>query len=97
MKTKTSGKLVAKDETPKKVWVATVVDSGDSCDGKARTLGVFFAKEKAKKLVEKDIGSYVKYAEKGGLELEVSYGRMTAHTSDYRHGCEWNIEEVEVK
>lgn len=75
-------------------WVVTAVDSGDSCDGKARVLKCFRTKKAAENYVEKDMEGFV--ADSDCMGLEVDYGRMSAHTKDYHYGCEWSVERVQV-
>lgn len=75
-----------------KVWIATYVDSGETCDGKPRVLGVYSSKEEAQADVRADIKRWI--GDLGDDEVEVSLGRMYARRGAC--GCEWNIEEAEV-
>lgn len=78
-----------------KVWIATVVDYGETCDGKARVLDVCKTKEEAEEVVRNDIEKWAD--DHAGEGVEVDFDKMSAHF-DYNtdDGCEWNIEEVEV-
>jgi len=90
-----SAKKILDAIAPKKIWIVTAVDIGDSCDGKARVIGAYNDEQKARDFITADMEGYVNDAE--GMNLEVDYGKMTAHTHSYEYGCDWNIEEVEVK
>lgn len=83
-------------DTPNaKKFVVTVVDTGDSCDGKARTLKVCNTKEEAKAYVIEDMDQWISNHKDEGIEYD--YDKMSAYF-DYNtnSGCEWNIEEVEM-
>jgi isoleucyl-tRNA synthetase len=78
-----------------KRWIVTCVDCGETCDGKARTLGVFKEREEARAFVRNDIERWAD--DHAGEGIEVDFDKMSA-TYDYDtdNGCEWNIEEVEI-
>lgn len=78
-----------------KVWIATVVDYGETCDGKARVLDVCKSKEEAEAVVRNDIEKWAD--DHAGEGVEVDFDKMSA-CFDYNtdNGCEWNIEEVEL-
>ena len=80
----------------KTVYVATYVDYGDSCDGKARTIGVFQTEELAKESVKKDMATYIDAMVKEGRDissLKIDANGMSIYKDDYC-GCEWNVEDI---
>jgi len=81
-----------------KLWIATFVDYGETCDGKARVLEVCKSKEDAEAAVKADIEHWVD--ERAGMPIVVDFDKMSAKydwkTLDDVDGCEWNIEEIEV-
>ena len=78
----------------KKLWIATYVDHGETCDGKARILRACATKEEAQNEVRADIE---KWADgRAGENVEVDFDKMSASYRDRDEGCEWNIEEVEI-
>lgn len=82
------------NERPKamsKVYIVTAVDYGDSVDGKARTIGVFFDRDEAKKALNEDINTY-----KGHYET-LLYADDLAVWLDEHQGCEWNVEDKEIE
>ena len=83
-------------DTPNaKKFVVTVVDTGDSCDGKARTLKVCNTHEEAKAYVIEDMDQWISDHKDEGIEYD--YAKMSAYFDyDTNSGCEWNIEEVEM-
>lgn len=78
-----------------KKFVATYVDHGETCDGKARVLCVKNTKVEALAAVKEDMSVwYDEYKEEG---VEIDFCKMSAHFDfDSDKGCEWNIEEVEI-
>ena len=78
----------------KKLWIATYVDHGETCDGKARTLKTYATKEEAQNEVRADIEKWAD--DRAGENVEVDFDKMSASYRDRDEGCEWNIEEVEV-
>lgn len=81
-----------------KLWIVTVVDHGETCDGKARVLSVCSTKDEAKAYVKADIENWAD--ERAGMPIVVDFDKMSAKydwkTLDDTDGCEWNIEEIEV-
>lgn len=79
-----------------KLWIATYVDRGDTCDGKARILGIDKTKEEAEARVRNDIETWAD--DHAGERLIVDFDKMTAYCLyDADVGCEWNIEERELE
>lgn len=82
----------------KKVWIATYVDHGATCDGKARILAVCTTKEEARNKVRADIEKWAD--DRAGMPIVVDFDKMSAkynwETLDDNGGCEWNVEETEV-
>lgn len=80
----------------KKLWIATCVDHGETCDGKARVLDVCTSKEEAVAVVRNDMEKWAD--DRAGEGVEVDFDKMSAHY-DYNsdEGCEWNVEEAEIK
>ena len=80
----------------KKIWIATYVDHGDTCDGKAGVLGTYLTKEEAQAEVKADIEKWAD--DHAGEKVIVDFDKMSAHYSTYDDdcGCEWNITEDEV-
>jgi len=81
-----------------KVWIATAVDYGETCDGKARTLDICKTKEEAQAVVRNDIEHWAD--ERAGMPIVVDFDKMSAkynwETLDDADGCEWNVEEKEL-
>ena len=77
-----------------KAYIVTAVDYGDSADGKARTIGVFFDKKKAEEELAKDMDTYKEFRK---TERRDIIERHWAIWHDDHHGCEWNIEDKEVE
>ena len=75
-----------------KLWIATYVDHGETCDGKARVLDVCKSKEEAEAAVRNDIE---KWADDHAAEnIYVDFDAMAAgYNGNADEGCEWNIEE----
>lgn len=76
-----------------KAYVVTAVDYGETVDGKARTIGVFFDREKAQAALDADMDGYIESSKKSGMICE-EYELAVWHDDD--HGCEWNVEDVDV-
>lgn len=80
---------------PKKIWIATCVDYGETCDGKARVLDVCTSKEEAVAVVRNDIEKWAD--DRAGMPIVVDFDKMSAKydwkTLDNTDGCEWNISE----
>lgn len=73
-----------------KAYVITAVDHGETCSGKARTLGVFFDRNEAQKKLDEDMDYYK------AMHPTYTEGEL-AVTDEDGNGCEWNIEGIEVK
>ena len=56
-------------ETPMKKFIVTAVDSGDTCDGKARVLAVCNTREEATAFVQADIEPYADERDYEGMEV----------------------------
>lgn len=78
----------------KKLWIATYVDYGETCDGKPRVLKACSTKEEAQNEVRADIEKWAD--DRAGENIEVDFDKMSASYRDRDDGCEWNIEEVEI-
>ena len=78
----------------KKLWIATYVDHGETCDGKARILKACVTKEEAQNEVRADIEKWAD--DRAGENIEVDFDKMSTSYRDRDEGCEWYIEEVEV-
>lgn len=77
-----------------KKFIVTVVDSSDTCDGKAHVLDVCSTKDEAVSLVRNDIERWCDDRADG--DYAVDFDSMSVWVSGSDDGCEWNIEEVEV-
>lgn len=79
-----------------KRFIATIVDYGETCDGKARVFGIYKTRNEAVKNVIEDIKRFAKKYKK--YNVKVDYVKMSVSISNYDYdcGCEWNIEEVEI-
>ena len=78
----------------KKIWIAMYVESGETCDGKARVLKACATKEEAQNEVQADIEDWAD--DHAGENVEVDFDKMSASYQDRDEGCEWYIEEVEA-
>jgi len=82
----------------KKIWIATYVDRGETCDGKARVLAACATEEEARNEVRADIEKWAD--DRAGMPIVVDFDKMSAKydwkTLDDADGCEWNVEAVEV-
>lgn len=80
----------------KKIWIATYVDSGETCDGKARVLKACATEEEARNEVRADIEKWAD--DRAGEKVIVDFDAMSAHYSTYDddRGCEWNVQAVDV-
>jgi len=85
----------------RKIWIATYVDHGDTCDGKARVLDVCKTKEEAQAVVRNDIKHWAD--ERAGMPIVVDFYKMSAKY-DWKtlddadaDGCEWNISEHDLE
>ena len=78
----------------KKIWIAMYMESGETCDGKARVLKACATKEEAQNEVRADIEKWTD--DRAGENVEVDFDKMSASYQDRDEGCEWCIEEVEI-
>ena len=78
-----------------KMFIVTAVDISESVDGKARVLAVCNTREEAKAFVQNDIETWA--YERAYEGIEVDFCKMSAHYNYNDDGCEWNIEEVDIK
>lgn len=78
----------------KKIWIATYVERGETCDSKARVLKACATKEEAQNEVRADIEEWAD--NHAGENVEVDFDKMSASYRDRDDGCEWNIEETEI-
>ena len=80
-------------------FIVTAVDHGETCDGKARVLEVCNTREEAKAFVRADIEKWAD--DRAGIPIVVDFDKMSAkynwETLNDPDGCEWNIEEIEIK
>ena len=78
-----------------KAYVLTAVNHivyrGVTCDGKARLLGVFLDRNDAQKMLNDDMDNY-----KAKNPTYYKEGEL-AMTDEYGNGCDWNIEEVNIR
>lgn len=77
-----------------KRFAVTVVDYGESCDGKAEILQLFKTRKEAVRFVKKDIRQYAKSID--DPDKEVNYDNMSVRVGDYERGCEWDIQELDI-
>lgn len=78
----------------KKIWIVTAVDSGETCDGKARVLEACKTKEEALAFARSDIEKWAD--DRAGENIEVDFDRLSASYAGTDFGCEWNVEEVSL-
>ena len=78
----------------KKIWIAMYVESGETCDGKARVLKACATKEEAQNEVRADIEDWAD--DHAGENVEVDFDKMSVSYQDRDEGCKWCIEEVEI-
>ena len=75
-----------------KIWIATYVDHGETCDGKARVLDVCKSKEEAEAAVRADIEKWAD--DRATEDIYVDFDAMAAgYNRNAEEGCEWNVEE----
>ena len=77
-----------------KIWMAMYLESGETCDGKARVLKACATKEEALNEVQADIENWAD--DRAGENVEVDFDKMSVSDHDRDEGCEWCIEEVGV-
>lgn len=85
-----------------KVFVATYVDVGETCDGKARVLGIYRTKAEALEAVKDDMENWQSAndedfeGEENGVTATIDVDRMSGSLNDGEAGCEWNVEEADL-
>ena len=78
-----------------KRWIVTAVDYGDDVDGKARVLAACKTEDEAKAFVRNDIEEWLD--NHAGQDVKADFSDMSTEFTDYfGHGCEWNIEPIDV-
>lgn len=77
-----------------KKYVVTYVDTAETCDGKARVMGIYDSMETAREKVREDMGHYLDSND--GKGFEAYWDKMSVWNGDGTCGCEWNIEEVTI-
>jgi hypothetical protein len=77
-----------------KYYLITIIESGDTCDGKARVLSAWPTLREAKEFVKFDIKQYITNA--NGYPLKVDWEKLSAWAEDKTFGCEWNIDELDI-
>ena len=85
-----------------KTYIVTIVESGDTRDGKtrvlkahARVLKACATDKAAREFVKQDIKQYITNA--NGYPLKVDWEKLSACAEDNTFGCEWNIEEIDIE
>ena len=78
----------------KKIWIVTAVDSGETCDGKARVLKACATEEEARNEVRADIEKWAD--DRAGENIEVDFDRLSASYRGTDFGCEWNVEGLDL-
>ena len=78
-----------------KLWIVTAVDTSDTADGKARVLANCSTYDEAKNFVKNDMEDFINDADE--MNPIADFDKMSVSTGDGMYGCEWNIEEVDVK
>lgn len=78
-----------------KKFIATYVETSDTCDGRPRVLGVYDTKIDAAFRVNYDMDMWYNDTHYGeDLDHEIDHSKMTARVGD--NECIWNIEEIEI-
>ena len=76
-------------------YIVTAVDYGETCDGKARVLGVYYTYEDARTHVHADIENWCDVH--AGECVECDFDKMSAwFTHDTETRCEWNISNISL-
>ena len=78
-----------------KMFIVTAVDTSDTADGKARVLAHCSTYDEAKSFVKHDMEDLID--DNAEMNLIADFDKMSARTEDDSYGCEWNIEEVDIK
>lgn len=77
----------------KDIYVLTVVEYGDKCNGKAEILGVFNSYSEAHKYFLEDL---VDVMNDSGLDLNVDLIKMNAWDTGHLNGVEYNIHNISL-
>ncbi len=77
------------------VYVVTVVESGETCDGHARVLGAFKSEEEAKSFVRNDMEEVCDNHANTGIRVD--FDQMEIVNEDDDTVCCWSIDSVEVQ
>ena len=77
-----------------KMYIATAVDTGDTCDKRARVIATGFTHAEVQTKVNVDMQSIMAWL----TDNRKAYiqGSMSLETKDGKMGFLWNIEEVDV-
>ena len=78
-----------------KKFIVTAVDISETADGKARVLAVYNTRDEAKSFVRNDMEDFID--DNAEMNLIADFDKMSARTEDDSYGCEWNIEEFDIK
>lgn len=79
----------------KKIWIATYVDHGETCDGKARVLDVCKTKEEAEAAVRTDIEKWAD--DRATKDIYADFDAMAAgYNGNADEGREWDITEYDI-
>ena len=77
-------------------YVVSIVDHGNTCDGKARVLLIADKLEEAQAYVRNDMEDYIDVAtdDNGNCPFDkINFDKMSIRNED-GNGCEWNIESI---
>lgn len=73
------------------LWVATAVDIGDSCDGKARVLKISRSKEEIEQYIHDDMIDH----SFNSVDCKVDPIKLSVYQNE-NDGCEWNLEKIHI-
>jgi hypothetical protein len=78
-----------------KKYQVIYTDLGDSCDGRARTLGTFETYESARAEMEKDVAQYIESDKENGIHSEITADFCDLIlVGDDERGCQWQIMDL---
>lgn len=78
-----------------KIWIATAVDHGETCDGKARILAAYLTENEAACYIRSDMEEWAD--RNAGEDVTVDFDKMRAYFNyDTSEGCEWNVEPTDL-
>ena len=78
-----------------KKYIVTIVDYGETCNGKAEVLGDYYTYEDARTSVHADIANWCDVH--AGECVECDFDKMSARfTNDTKTRCEWNISDISL-